>query len=138
MRRNTVAVMICVLAVVLVGATGCVSKGMFKKSNEDTDVRVQAVESGIEANERRIADLKGETDSKLSSLEGETDRALETSSRALQAASAAERAAQGKLVWSVTLSDDSVRFGSAQSTLSAFSRSNHRISSCSWGCGRPA
>lgn len=121
MRRSTVAFMILLLAVALVASTGCVSKKLFRKNVEDTDARVGSAESAIEANERRIGDLKTETDSKIAALEGKTEKAVEVGnaamSRAEEAAVAAEKAALGKLLWEVTLSDERVKFSFNQAAL---------------------
>ena len=106
--------LIAVVAVALLAGQGCVTKKLFRQNAEETDTRVGGVESGVEANERRIGDLKTETDQKLDRLEGETAQAREAGERAMgraeDAAEVAERAERGRLLWSVTLTDDSVRF----------------------------
>lgn len=106
--------LIAVVAAALLAGQGCVTKKLFRQNAEETDSRVGGVESGIEANQRRIGDLKTETDQKLSRLEGETAQAREAGDRAMSraeaAAEVAERAERGRLLWSVTLTDDSVRF----------------------------
>jgi outer membrane protein OmpA-like peptidoglycan-associated protein len=109
------------MAVALVFSSGCVTKKLFRENVEETDTRVAAAESGIEANERRIDDLKTETDSKLAEVDGKAQRATEIGnsamSRADQAAKAADEAARGKLIWSVTLSDDRVKFSFGQGSI---------------------
>jgi len=121
MRRSTTAFLIPLLAVALVASTGCVSKKLFRKNVEDTDARMGSAESGIEANERRIGDLKTETDSKIAALETQTEKAVEVGSTALsradEAAAVAERAEKGRLLWTVTLSDDRVKFSFNQAKL---------------------
>jgi outer membrane protein OmpA-like peptidoglycan-associated protein len=121
MQRRTAAILIPFLAVALVASTGCVSKKLFRKNVEDTDTRVASAESAIESNERRIGDLKTETDSKIAALEGQTEKAVEVGnaamSRADQAAEVAEKAALGRLLWSVTLSDERVKFSFNQAAL---------------------
>lgn len=106
--------LIAVLAAALLAGQGCVTKKLFRQNAEQTDTRVEGVESGVEANQRRIGDLKTETDEKLSRLEGETAQAREVGERAMGRAEAAteiaQRAERGRLLWSVTLTDDSVRF----------------------------
>ena len=105
-----------VAALVLLAAPGCVSKKMFRGSLEDTDNRVVAVESAIEANERRIADLKKETDEKLAAVEAQAQEAKQLSNQAI---GKAEEAAKGKLLWTVTLTDDNVKFDFGKALLSA-------------------
>jgi outer membrane protein OmpA-like peptidoglycan-associated protein len=111
------------MVIALVASTGCVTKKMFRQNVEETDVRVAAAESGIEANERRIKDLRSETDEKVAAVSEKAEKAVEVGTSALskaeQAALAAEDAAKGKLIWSVTLSDDSVRFSFDQASVPA-------------------
>ena len=117
--------MVAVLAVALVAGQGCVTKKLFRQNAEETDTRVGSVESAVEANEKRIGDLKSETDRKINALEGETAKAKQVGQKAMseaeRAAAAAEEAKRGRLLWTVTLTDDKVRFafGEAQLTESA-------------------
>ncbi|MDH3784738.1 MAG: OmpA family protein [Acidobacteriota bacterium] len=112
MRRHTV--LIAVLAAAVLAGQGCVTKKLFRKNVEENDTRVGTVESSVEANQRRIGDLKTETDQKISDLEGETAKARQAGEQAMGRADTAyevaERAERGRLLWSVTLTDDSVRF----------------------------
>ena len=121
MHKRTAAVLSCLVIIMLVASTGCVTKKMFRSNVEETDVRAASAESGIEANERRIKDLKTETDDKVAAVGAQAERAVEVGNSALtkaeQAALAAEDAAKGRLIWSVTLSDDSVRFSFNQAAV---------------------
>jgi outer membrane protein OmpA-like peptidoglycan-associated protein len=121
MRRRFVAVLSCLVVLSLVVSTGCVTKKLFRQNVEETDTRVAAAETGIEANERRIKDLKSETDARVAAVDQKAAKAVEVGnsamSKAEQAALAAEDAAKGKLLWSVTLSDDSVRFSFDQASI---------------------
>ena len=103
MRKSTVSIVIAAVAIVLVLAPGCVTKKQYRQNVEDTDTRVAAVETGVEANERRIGDLRGETDTKLAALERDTQKAQEVGSSALtkaeQADVKAEKAVKGRLIW---------------------------------------
>jgi peptidoglycan-associated lipoprotein len=121
MHKRTVAVLSCLVIVMLAASTGCVTKKMFRSNVEENDVRVASAETGIEANERRIKDLKTETDDKVAAVGEKAERAVEVGNSALskaeQAALAAEDAAKGRLIWSVTLSDDSVRFSFNQASV---------------------
>ena len=114
MRNRTFAPLVAILAVALVTSSACISKKLFRQNVEDTDARVESAESAIEANERRIGDLRDETDSKIAALEGRTEEAVKIGSsamnRANEAAEAADKAAKGRLLWTVTLSDDRVKF----------------------------
>jgi outer membrane protein OmpA-like peptidoglycan-associated protein len=127
-RRGTVIVCLVVLA--LLAAPGCVSKKLFRSNVEDTDGRVTAVESAVEDNTRQIADLKSSTDSKLASLESDNDKAMQLGNQAMSEAKAAQKTAQGKVIWSVTLSDDKVKFpfGKAQLEPEAISALDRLVS----------
>ena len=120
MRNRTVSAMVALLVLVLVASTGCVAKKLFRSNAEKTDSRIASSESAVEANERRIADLRTETDSKIADLEGATERAVEVGetalSRADEAAMAADKAARGRLLWSLTLSDERVKFSFNQAS----------------------
>jgi len=121
MSRRNVALVAALTAVVLVVASGCVSKKRYRTDVEDSTTRVDSVESGVEANEKRIGDLKSETDSRLAALDSKTQKAVEVGSTALNKAESAEakaeKAARGKLLWTVTLTDDRVRFSFGQASL---------------------
>ncbi len=119
MRMRGHAALAIVAALVVLGGPGCVTKRKFRENVESTDSRVSSVESSVEANERRIEDLKKETDSKIGNVEQQAGRAQETGNQALGKAEAAERAARGKIIWEVTLSDDKVKFAHDQAMLPA-------------------
>lgn len=127
MRNPRVRIALVLATLVLVFFTGCVSKKVFRRNVEDTEAKVTSVEGAVEANERRIKDLRSETDSKIAALEGQTEKAVEVGSRALDKAEVAtlkaEEAARGKLLWSVTLSDDRVKFSFDQGTIPDDSKS---------------
>ncbi|ANM32232.1 hypothetical protein ABI59_12685 [Acidobacteria bacterium Mor1] len=122
MFRSTRILLLALVTMALLLSTGCVSKKLFRKNVEDNDARVGGVESAVEQNERRIADLSDETDSRLASMDGRVEKAQEASNSALSradlAAANADRAMKGKLLWAVTLSDDRVRFGFDKAELS--------------------
>ena len=101
--------------------TGCVGKKRYNTQIEKTSARLASVESGIETNEKRVADLGRETDQKLAEVRSAADKAQSTGAQALSradaAAAAAARAAQGKLLWTVKLTDDRVKFMLGKSML---------------------
>jgi len=121
MQKRNVAILCGILAVTLVASSGCVTKKLFRKNVEETDARVAAAETGIEANERRIQDLRDETDSKLAAVDTKAEKAVEVGSTAMtkadKANATAEAAARGRLIWSVTLSDDRVKFSFGQADI---------------------
>jgi len=117
MRDRRIMAVVGVLALVLIAAPGCVSSKMFKSNVEDTDSRVTAVENAVESNEKRIGDLKSETDRLIQANRKKADEAAAVGNQALSKAESAEKAAQGKLLWTVTLTDDKVRFEFGQAEL---------------------
>lgn len=123
MRKRRLVLVTVATLVALTASTGCVTKKLFRRNVEETDQRVSGVESAVEANERRISELSTETDDKIASVRGTAEKAVELGSQAMTAAeeaqSAAERAARGKLIWSVTLSDDRVKFSFDQASIPA-------------------
>jgi outer membrane protein OmpA-like peptidoglycan-associated protein len=118
-RRTGLIACVCLAAFAL--ATGCVSKKVYTQDVEEQDQRMAGVESAVEANERRISELGDETDQKIESVRGTAEKAVEIGNTAMtQAQSAqmtAERAAKGRLLWTVTLTDDAVRFSFDQASI---------------------
>ena len=124
MGKRISGLVVVLVAFALIGSTGCVSNKVFRKNVEDTDAKVTAVESAVEANERRIADLSDETDSRIAAVDAKAEEAVEIGSQAMSRASMAQTtaeeaaaAARGKLLWTVVLSDEAVKFSFDQATL---------------------
>ena len=115
MRIRGRAALAGLVAVTVMGGVGCVTKRQFRENVESVDGRMSSVESGVEANEKRIQDLRSETDSKVGAVDEKAGRALqvgqEASSKADTAQATAEKAAKGRLLWTVTLTDDAAKFG---------------------------
>jgi peptidoglycan-associated lipoprotein len=99
-----------VAVVSLIAANGCVSKKVWKQNVESTDTRVKGVETGLESQEKRTSDLAKDTDTRIAEVKGTAEKAVEIGSQAMTKAEAAEKAAKGKILWTTTLSDDSVKF----------------------------
>jgi outer membrane protein OmpA-like peptidoglycan-associated protein len=94
----------------LVAASGCVTKKAWRENVEATDVRMKGVESGLEAQEKRTTDLASDTDQRISQVKGTAEQAVEIGNNAMNKAETAEKMARGKILWTTTLSDDSVKF----------------------------
>ncbi len=118
MYKRVLAV-VAVGTLALAGSTACVSKKVFQQHEQETDSRIKGVESGVEANEKRTSDLARDTDSKIASVKGTAEKAVEIGSNAMNKAESAEKLAKGKILWTTTLSDDSVKFGFDSATLPA-------------------
>ncbi|MBD3867885.1 MAG: OmpA family protein [Acidobacteria bacterium] len=121
MKSRSIALLAVVVALTLVASTGCITKKLYRADLEENNQKVTTLESGIEENERRVADLKTETDTRLAELSGKTEKAVAIGSNAMTAAEeakvAAAKAADGKLIWSETLSDDRVKFSFDQTEI---------------------
>jgi len=118
MRIRKTALVAAGLALVLATAPSCVRKKVYRGDMEEIDGRVVAVESAIEANQRRVSDLAQETEQKLSTLDGKAQNAIRTGENALDTATQAQKAARGKLIWEVTMADDAVKFEFGKAQLS--------------------
>ena len=110
MRNGLSLTVAGIAALSLVAANGCVTKKAWRENVEATDARVKGVESGLEAQEKRTSDLAKDTDTKINQVKGTAERAVEIGTQAMTKAEAAEKLAKGKILWTTTLSDDSVKF----------------------------
>lgn len=116
MKRMSAVVVVLVVAALML-SVGCVTKKVYRKDQEQTDQRMKGVESGVEENERRITDLKSDTDQRIESVKGTAEKAVEIGSQAMTRADEAAKLARGKILWTVTLSDDRVKFSFDQDTV---------------------
>jgi len=94
----------------LVASSGCVTKKAWRQNVEATDTRVKGVETGLESQEKRTSDLARDTDTRITQVKGTAEKAVEIGSQAMTKAESAEKLAKGKILWTTTLSDDSVKF----------------------------
>jgi outer membrane protein OmpA-like peptidoglycan-associated protein len=101
--------------VVVLAAPGCVTKKLFRKNVAENESRFGGIETAVEENERRVSDLRQETDSKFTTIGGDVEKAVEVGTTALntaeEASATAVRAERGRLLWTMMLSDDKVKFG---------------------------
>jgi peptidoglycan-associated lipoprotein len=99
-----------VAVVSLMAANGCVTKKVWRQNVEATDTRIKGVESGLESQEKRTSDLAKDTDTRITEVKATADKGVEIGSQAMNKAEEAEKVARGKILWTTTLSDDSVKF----------------------------
>ncbi len=118
MSKRIVTTATAFAAIALLAGTGCVSKGMFRTNVEDTDRRIGGVEDAVEANQRRVDELGKETGAKIATVDGKAAQAMTVGNQALGKAEAAAKAAQGKLLWDVTINNDGVKFDFGRASLS--------------------
>lgn len=123
MFRREGAIVVGMLCVALLVAPGCVHKKAYETGMEDLDGRVVAVESAVEANQKRTSDLAKKTDGEVASLKAANQKSMQVGQQAMTKAAEAEKEARGKLLWTVIITDDGVRFdfGRAEITSSGIS-----------------
>jgi len=119
MRDRRIMAILGVLTIVLIAAPGCVTNKKFKSSVDDQDGRVTAVENAVEATDKKVDNLKKDTDNRIGSVEQKANQANSVGSDALSKAEMAQKAAQGKLLWTVTITDDKVKFPFGDTELSS-------------------
>src|SRR5437867_6864375 len=105
------------VALALVLSSGCVTKKVFRKTVQEQDQKIDTVQSGVEANERRIKDVDDKTHMEVARLDQKADAAKARGDEAYQKAESAEKLAKGKVIWEVTLSNDDVKFGLNQAKI---------------------
>ncbi len=102
-------ILLTVLSVALLA--GCVTNKEFKGAIQNQDEKIDAVQSGVEANERRISDLKNETKAEFGRVDGQVKDAMSKGEEAMKKAEMAEKLAKGKVIYEVTLTNEAVKFG---------------------------
>ena len=110
MQKNWSLAVAGVAVLSLIAANGCVTKKAWRQNVESTDTRVKGVESGLESQEKRTSDLAAETDTRINQVKGTAEQAVEIGNQANAKAETAQKMARGKILWTVVLSDDAVKF----------------------------
>jgi peptidoglycan-associated lipoprotein len=91
----------------LLASFGCATKKHVRQEVARIDTEMESIESSVEQSQVRLK----EHDSKIADLSRETQEAMER-------AQAAEKLAQGKLLYEVTLKDEDVKFAYNKANLS--------------------
>jgi len=112
MRKETLAV--AAIAVLAVATTGCATKKYVQGEVSGVNQRVDGVQGQVEDNQTTLRDHEGRI-VRNSEAAAEASR---TAQEALERAVAAGKLAEGKLLYETVLSDDKVKFGFDQATLS--------------------
>lgn len=96
-------------------ALGCVSNKKFENTVSSMTSRVDGIQTTVEDQGQKISELEAR-DAQLATdierTEGMVGEAKQVSETAKVKAEAAERAARGKVIWKVTLTNNDLRFGS--------------------------
>jgi len=122
MKKSVVGIII-IFSVVWFGLSGCVTESSLQKQiDESLDARVGVVETQVESNTQEIASLKNDH---LQSLEQKQEETMTLTSdarrlgeEALARAEELGKAAEGKLLYQVTFTDEAVQFGFDKGALS--------------------
>jgi outer membrane protein OmpA-like peptidoglycan-associated protein len=115
--KMTKIAFILLVALSVAVISGCVTDKEFKMAISNQDEKIDTVQTGVEANERRISDLKNETKAEFTRLDGKVDGAVAKGEEALTKAQLAEKLAKGKVIFEVTLTNEAVKFGFDKSML---------------------
>jgi len=119
MKERRILVITSLVVLVLIAAPGCVSNKKFDANVEDGDSRMNSIENAVEANGKKIATLEKDTNQRIGAVDQKATQANSVGSQAMTKAESAERAAQGKLLWTVTITDDKVKFPFGQAELTS-------------------
>jgi peptidoglycan-associated lipoprotein len=110
--------MMPVVIAVGVAVSGCATKGFVSKNVGAVNTKLDGVSSEVEQTQERVKRNEtriGEVDKSATEAKGSADQALVR-------ATEAEKAAKGKLIYTVTLSNDKVTFPKNRATVSADAR----------------
>ncbi|MBN2385197.1 OmpA family protein [bacterium] len=111
--KHGVGLLVGCLCLMLV-FSGCASKKYVNKGFENTDTRIDSIEGSVEANQTRI----GENERVIKDHEGRIVVLSKETKDALDRIDQVQQMALGKLLYQVTLDDDSVKFMTDQYELS--------------------
>ena len=113
------------LVVVSLAASGCATKKYVGKSVGDVNEKVENLSGEVEKTQARVKNNEGRIDSVdqqskagIADAKGSAAAAKGSADAALTKAQEAERAAKGKLLYTVTLSNDKVTFPLNRATIS--------------------
>lgn len=105
------------IALALAIAPGCATKKYVAKEVGGVNEKVETLSESVEANQQRIKANEGRLDAhdgRIGEVDAKADEAGQLANSAKDDAAAAMRAAEGKLIYEVTLSNDvSFAFGTA-------------------------
>ncbi len=105
MRKPILMVLAAALAI-----AGCAKKSYVQREVSDVNKKVDAVSSEVEKTQQRVQQNETRIDSVDKSAQSGITDAKGAASSAMSKAQDAEKAAKGKLIYTVTLSNDKVKF----------------------------
>lgn len=114
MKKSFLAVA-AVIAIIFFGLTGCATQNYVQEQIAQTvDTRIDETQKQVEANQMEIASLK-EASSEQNEL---VSKLSDTTVEAIERAEEAGKVAEGKFLYDLTFTDESVNFGFDKSVLS--------------------
>ena len=93
-----------------VSLAGCAKKSYVQREVAEVNKKVDAVSAEVEKTQQRVQQNEAQIDSVDKSAQAGIGEAKGSATAAMSKAQDAERAAKGKLIYTVTLSNDKVRF----------------------------
>ena len=105
MRKPILTVLAAALAI-----AGCAKKPYVQREVSDVNKKVDAVSSEVEKTQQRVQQNEVRLDAVDKSAQSGISEAKGSAQAAMSKAQDAEKAAKGKLIYTVTLSNDKVRF----------------------------
>jgi outer membrane protein OmpA-like peptidoglycan-associated protein len=93
-----------------VALAGCAKKSYVQREVSEVNKKVEAVTAEVEKTQQRVQQNEVRIDAVDKSAQAGINDAKGSASAAMTKAQAAEKAAKGKLIYTVTLSNDKVRF----------------------------
>jgi len=98
------------LVAVALALSGCAKKSYVQREVGEVNQKVDAVSSEVEKTQQRVQQNETRIDSVDKNAQSGIADAKGSATQAMSKATAAEQAAKGKLIYTVTLSNDKVRF----------------------------
>jgi outer membrane protein OmpA-like peptidoglycan-associated protein len=105
MRTNVIRTL-ALGAVVALGASGCATKKYVQREVGDVNQKADNLSSEMEKTQQRV----NQNETRIAEVDREAQAGKQSAQEALNRAADAEKAAKGKLVYQVTLTDDQVKF----------------------------
>lgn len=104
--RSNVMRTLAVGAVVTLGASGCATKKYVSREVGEVNQKADNLSSEMEKTQQRVS----QNETRIEDVNREAQAGKQSAQEALNKAADAERAAKGKLIYQVTLTDDQVKF----------------------------
>ena len=93
-------------AIVALGASGCATKKYVQREVGDVNQKADNLSSEMEKTQQRVT----QNETRINEVDREAQAGKQSAQEALNRAADAEKAAKGKLIYQVTLTDDQVKF----------------------------